>query len=111
MARAIGNRRGEAAVLCSLALVHEASGRHEEALRHVELAVTAVPDLDDDHALVDHLQANLGLVHLRLRRRETAAKHLGEALAGARVHYGPGSPQKLCFTRPGGHLTSIHRCT
>lgn len=85
IARAIGNRRGEAAVLCSLALVHEASGRHEEALRHMDRAVAAVPDVDNDHALVGHLQANLGLVHLRLGRWEIAAKHLAEALAGARA--------------------------
>ncbi|QQQ77177.1 tetratricopeptide repeat protein [Saccharothrix sp. 6-C] len=85
IARAIGNRRGEAGVLCSLALVHEASGRYEEALRHVERALAAVPDVDNDHALVDHLQANLGLVHLRLGRWEVAGKHLDEALAGARA--------------------------
>ncbi|MFD0202703.1 MULTISPECIES: AfsR/SARP family transcriptional regulator [Saccharothrix] len=85
IARAIGNRRGEAGVLCSLALVHEASGRYAEALRHMELAMAAVPDVDNDHALVNHLQANLGLVHLGLGRPEVAAKHLGEALAGARA--------------------------
>ncbi|MFJ6669674.1 BTAD domain-containing putative transcriptional regulator [Actinosynnema sp. NPDC091369] len=85
IARTIGNRRGEAAVLCSLALVHEASGRYEEALRHMELAMAAVPDVDNDHALVNHLQANLGLVHLRLGRVEVAEKHLAEALAGARA--------------------------
>ncbi|MFI9011866.1 BTAD domain-containing putative transcriptional regulator [Actinosynnema sp. NPDC053489] len=85
IARAIGNRRGESGVLCSLALVHEDAGRYEEALRHMELAVEAVPDVDNDHALVDHLQANLGLVHLRLGRWEVAGKHLAEALAGARA--------------------------
>ena len=81
IARAIGNRRGEAAVLCSLALVHETAGRYEDALR----AMAAVPDIDNDHALANHLQANLGLVHLRLGRWEAAAEHLGEALAGARA--------------------------
>ncbi|MEU4740882.1 BTAD domain-containing putative transcriptional regulator [Actinosynnema sp. NPDC023658] len=85
IARTIGNRRGEAGVLTSLALVHEAAGRYEEALRHVEQAMAAVPDVDNDHALVDHLQANTGLVHLRLGRVEDARKHLGEALAGARA--------------------------
>ncbi|MEV8439726.1 BTAD domain-containing putative transcriptional regulator [Actinosynnema sp. NPDC051121] len=85
IARAIGNRRGEAGVLCSLALVHEASGRHEEALRHMEQALAAVPDVDNDHALVDHLRANLGLVHLGLGRWEVAGRHLGDALAGARA--------------------------
>ncbi|MCE6994495.1 tetratricopeptide repeat protein [Saccharothrix sp. S26] len=85
IARAIGNRRGEAGVLCSLALLHEAWGRPEEALRHMERAMAAVPDVDNDHALVNHLRANLGLVHLRLGRPEVAEEHLGEALAGARA--------------------------
>ncbi|MGW4111741.1 BTAD domain-containing putative transcriptional regulator [Actinosynnema sp. NPDC004786] len=85
IARAIGNRRGEAGVLCSLALVHEAAGRYEEALRHVERALAAVPDVDNDHALMDHLQANLGLVHLRQGRSEPAREHLEEALRGART--------------------------
>ncbi|WP_367132333.1 BTAD domain-containing putative transcriptional regulator [Saccharothrix sp. HUAS TT1] len=85
IARAIGNRRGESGVLGSLALLHVAAGRHEEAVRAAREAMAAVPDAGNDHALVDHLQANLGLAHLRLGRFDVARGHLCEALAGARA--------------------------
>ncbi len=78
--RALGNRNGEASVLCNLARVHINLGRSSQAVGLTEQALAIYQEMDNPLRLANGLYAH-GLALNSAGRPDDALTRLGEALA------------------------------
>jgi tetratricopeptide (TPR) repeat protein/transcriptional regulator with XRE-family HTH domain len=83
-ARCTGDRRGEAAALCSLGLVQWRWGRYPRAADHHEVAL-ALARKTGDRGIQARALNNLGLICWQQGRYQQAAEHLRRALALVRT--------------------------